>query len=357
MIDSALKYYICIMPSLNPDQFITLNPEEPVLDVRSPGEYQRGHIPGAVSFPLFSDAERANIGTLYKQEGRDKAVLEGLKIVGPHMAEMVENANRISPSRTLKIHCWRGGMRSESVGWLLEKAGFNVSLLKGGYKRYRHFVQENLGLPIKMIVLSGPTGSGKTHVLEALKNAGQQVIDLEALVNHKGSAFGALGQQQQPAIEQFENNLYKVIAGLDLSKPVWIEDESRKIGTVYLLDGLWKSMSEAPIISIEIPLTERLDFLVAEYGTFDVEQLRESVLKIEKRLGGQHVNACMEALDAGNFHKVAEITLQYYDKAYRFSRQQKEKQIIESLNFEKIDPELIARNLIEFINHNNSTIK
>ena len=350
-------YYICIMPSVTPDQFINLNSNELVLDVRSPGEYLRGHIPGAVNFPLFSDAERAKIGTLYKQDGKEKAVLEGLKVVGPRMAEMLENAIKISPSKGIKIHCWRGGMRSESVGWLLEKAGFNVSLLKGGYKAYRHFVQENLGQSIKMIVLSGPTGSGKTYVLEALKRAGQQVIDLEALANHKGSAFGALGQEPQPAIEQFENDLYKIIAGMDTAKPVWIEDESRKIGTVHLLDGLWKNMSEAPIISIDVPLNERLDFLVKEYGKFGIDQLRESVLKIKKRLGGQHFNACNEALDIGDLHKVAEITLHYYDKAYRFSQQQKEKQLIHFLNFGKIDPELISRDLIELINNKNSLVE
>ena len=181
----------------------------PLLDVRSPAEFEQGHIPGAINVALFTNEERARVGTIYKTQGKDEAVLEGLRIVGPKMASIVEQALELAPERKLKVHCWRGGMRSGSVGWLLRQAGFSVEVLNGGYKAYRQKVLQELANPFNFVVVGGPTGSGKTHVLKALQNSGEQVIDLEGLAHHRGSAFGHMGLEEQPSSEYFENLLQR----------------------------------------------------------------------------------------------------------------------------------------------------
>jgi tRNA 2-selenouridine synthase len=280
-----------------------------LLDVRSPGEYRRGHIPGAISFPLFNDEERAKVGTLYKQTGKDAAVLEGLRIVGPKMAGFVEDAARLSPNRKVKLHCWRGGMRSSSVAWLLQQAGFETQVIKGGYKAYRTEVQQFLCKPFPFKVITGPTGSRKTKILHALRDAGEQVIDLEGLANHKGSAFGSLGMESQPSIEHFENLLHQQLLEMDFNRTIWIEDESRKIGTIVLLEAFWKRIKSVPVVLVKLSVEERVKFLVEEYGAFSKEELRSSVQKIAKRLGGQNLNAALEALEAGNLSAVAAISL------------------------------------------------
>ena len=324
-----------------------IDSEDVLLDVRSPGEYQRGHIPGAISFPLFTDAERARVGTLYKQSGKDAAVLEGLRIVGPKMAGFVEEAARLSPQRKVKLHCWRGGMRSSSVAWLLHQAGFTTQVMKGGYKAYRTEVQQFLCEPFPFKVISGATGSRKTKILHALKELGEQVIDLEGLAHHKGSAFGALGMEAQPSIEQFENELHHQLKTMDLNRTIWVEDESRKIGTIVLLEGLWKRIKSVPVYLVQLSLEERVKFLVEEYGAFSKEELQNSVLKIAKRLGGQNLNAALEALEAGDLSAVAAISLHYYDKAYRYALETRQAQIAHQLVIDGLSHREIAEKIIQ----------
>jgi tRNA 2-selenouridine synthase len=318
-----------------------------LLDVRSPGEYQRGHIPGAISFPLFTDEERAIVGTLYKQSGKDAAVLEGLRIVGPKMAGFVEEAARLSPQRKVKLHCWRGGMRSMSVSWLLQQGGFSTQVIKGGYKAYRTEVQRFLCEPFPFKVISGATGSRKTKILHALKALGEQVIDLEGLAHHKGSAFGALGMEAQPTIEQFENELHLQLKSMDLNRTIWVEDESRKIGTIVLLEGLWKRIKSVPVYLVQLSLEERVKFLVEEYGAFSKEELQNSVQKIAKRLGGQNLNAALEALEAGDLGSVAAISLHYYDKAYRYALETRQAQIAHQLVIDGLSHREIAEKIIQ----------
>lgn len=315
----------------------------PLLDVRSPSEFRQGHIPGAISFPLFTDEERAQVGTLYKQQGKDIAVLEGLRIVGPKLAGFIEEATAISPSRNVTMYCWRGGMRSGSMAWLLRTAGFTVDLRKGGYKAYRQHVQQSFSNAIPFTILSGATGSGKTEILHEFRNLGEQVIDFEQLACHRGSAFGSLGMEEQPTIEQFENNLHHALQALDFSRRIWVEDESRKIGKVVLHGGLWENLNRAPLVLLNVPLEDRVNRLIREYGKFGPDLLRESLLKIAKRLGGLTLTEALEALDADNLAKVAEISLKYYDKAYRFSLEKRNRSIVQMVETTGLNVEEIAQ--------------
>lgn len=289
----------------------------PIVDVRSPGEHARGHIPGAHSMPLFSNEERAVVGTLYKQAGRDAAVLEGLRIVGPRLAVLVEQARAVAPDGRIGVHCWRGGERSGSVAWLLDKAGFaQVITLQHGYKAFRQHVLAQLERPVELRVLGGYTGSGKTETLGQLRALGAQVIDLEALAHHKGSSFGALGEPPQPSTEHFENRLWQALSQLDPDRPCWVEDESRTIGRVALPVTFFEHMQRAPMVFALMPVEERVQRLVADYGGFPREELAESIRRIARRVGPQHARHALEALEADDLPEVARTVLRYYDRAY-----------------------------------------
>lgn len=289
----------------------------PLIDVRSPGEFARGHIPGVHSLPLFSDAERASVGTLYKQQGRDTAVLEGLRIVGPKMASLVEAARTLAPDGDIGVHCWRGGERSASVAWLLEKAGFNrVFTLEHGYKAFRNHVLAAFPIPWNLLILGGYTGTGKTELLGRLRELGEQVIDLERIANHKGSAYGGIGEGAQPTTEHFENLLWHQLVQFNPERPVWVEDESQLIGRAKVPDAFFAQMRSASVCFVDMPREERAARLVADYGALPKQALAEATTRIQRRLGPQHTKAALEALEAGHLHQMAMITLNYYDKTY-----------------------------------------
>lgn len=271
---------------LPPGPFLAARTDRVVLDVRSPGEYAQGHIPGAVSFPLFDDLERARVGTVYKQQGKEEAMLLGLKIVGPKMEKFVRQARKLAPHRRLAVHCWRGGQRSGSMAWLFRQSGFDVVTLLGGYKNYRrHLLDAFEQIAFPMIVIGGQTGSGKTKVLRELQRLGEQIIDLEALAHHKGSAFGAIGELPQPTVEQFENDLFEAMIPLDPGRRVWLENESRSIGRVFVPEGFWRHFKASPLYNIEVPSECRIQNLVDDYTGFSSEELEEAFLRIEKKTG------------------------------------------------------------------------
>lgn len=289
----------------------------PIADVRSPREFAQGHIPGAHPLPLFTDEERAIVGTLYKQQGRDAAVHEGLRIVGPKLTAIVENARGIAPDGRIRVHCWRGGERSGSVAWLLDKSGFGeVLTLKGGYKAFRNHALASFAAPVDLRVLGGYTGTGKTGTLRDLRERGEQVIDLEGLAHHKGSSYGAIGEAPQPTTEHFENLLWNALRQHDVKRPLWVEDESQMIGRVKIPGPFFEQMRTALLFFVETPREERAARLVADYGRYPKELLAEATKRIEKRIGPQHCKAALAALDAGDLFAVAMITLIYYDKTY-----------------------------------------
>ena len=322
----------------------------PVIDVRTPAEYEHAHIPQAFNIPLFTNEERAKVGTVYKHQGKETAVELGLKLVGSKLYDFVKQAKKIAKDKKLLVHCWRGGMRSASMAWLFQTAGLQVKTLQGGYKAYRRHVKSFFAQNFKLIVLSGMTGSGKTEILEAMEQMGEQVINLEKVAHHKGSAFGALGQEKQTSTEQFENNLYQFYRKFDINRPVWIEDESQAIGYVRVPDELFVQMRKAPVIKVNIPLEERIKFLVQEYGKFNKEELKASILKIKKRLGGLKTQEAINAIENNELTTAAYISLCYYDKAYSYGISKRNKNTVFDINLNKIDASENARQIIEFYN-------
>jgi tRNA 2-selenouridine synthase len=332
---------------INVVTFLELADSIPVIDVRSPSEFSTGNIPGAFNIPLFDDKERENVGIIYKKKGRIPAILEGLKHSGLKMSSKLEQALKIAKNNRLLVHCWRGGMRSEAMAWLFSLGGIETEVLDGGYKSYRHYVLESLSEKRKMIVLGGMTGSSKTHILKYMKGCGQQVIDLEGLANHKGSAFGSLGQPPQPSTEQFANVLFDEWRKINRSLQLWVEDESRNIGSVFMPERLYLNMQETPAIILMMDVKTRLPRLLEEYSTYPTESLKASILKISKRLGGDNTKDAINAVETGDFAKAIEITLYYYDKAYLFGLKKKVNKNIIYVNTDSDDIESNALKIID----------
>jgi tRNA 2-selenouridine synthase len=336
------------MERIDIERFLHLRNHIPVIDVRSPAEYERGHIPGAFNLPLFDNQERAHVGTLYKRQGRQQAVMEGLSIVGPKMAQLAETSRSIAgDNQQLIFYCWRGGMRSESMAWLVEKLDIHCYVLEGGYKTFRRHGRQLLTRPWNILILGGYTGSGKTEILRALAEKGEQVVDLEALARHKGSAFGAMGQKQQLATEHFENLLFDRWLTLTQQQPLWLEDESKMIGRNVIPDELFHAMRTAPVIKIEMPRQLRVERLVREYAGFPKAKLHDSVQRISKRLGGDKAQEADLAIDRDDFRTAIHITLDYYDKAYHHGLSKRSSVSIHPVLVEKDDPHSNARKAAE----------
>ena len=318
-----------------------------ILDVRSPGEFTKGQIPGAFNLPVFSDEERVRVGTLYKRRSREVAFLEGLDFIAPKLRFFVEEAKRLAPHKKILIHCWRGGLRSQSMAVLLEAAGFSCRILEGGYKAYRTYCREELlDKDASFILVGGKTGSGKTVILHELIHLQEQVIDLEGLANHKGSVFGMLGQEQQPTQEQFENNLYECFSNFDAKKRIWIESENQSIGHAFIPHEVFKTFRDSPIFVIERPLKHRINRLVNDYGQFRKRDLINAFKKIEQRLGGQHLKAALEAIEVGDAERACTIALSYYDKAYSRSTMNNGFTVSTSINTAKMTDRQVAQKLI-----------
>lgn len=330
-----------VVKKTNIAEFLVQAETIPVIDVRSPSEFNKGHIPGALNIPLFDDKQREAVGISYKQEGRQKAVIKGLNLIGPNIGLKLENAIEATRDNKLILYCWRGGMRSEAMAWLFTQGNIQTSVLEGGYKSYRRFILDKLSEPRKTIVLGGLTGSSKTCILNHIKALGHQVVDLEKLACHKGSAFGSLGQKEQPSSEHFANKLFSEYSKTNPSLPVWLEDESHNIGTVFMPVSFYKNLAESPAIILLIEKELRMPRLIEEYSQYPPEHLKESVMKISKRLGGDNTRNALKAIDEGDFTRAIEITLDYYDKAYMYGIKQKSS---DKIIFLKTDTNDIATN-------------
>lgn len=358
------------------EQFLALAQQYPVLDARSPGEFVHAHIPGAYSLPLFTDEERKVVGTAYKQESREEAIKIGLDYFGMKMRKMVEEVESLvkrqkaqSPGKasgfqnSVLVHCWRGGMRSAGVAWLLDLYGFKVYTLEGGYKSYRKWARTQFEKEYHFTILGGYTGSGKTLILHELSRLGKPGIDLEGLANHKGSAFGALGEKPQPTQEMFENMLARELWAVShpmldpeesgsslngLGAGIYVEDESQRIGRLNIPADLWNTMRKSPIRFIEIPFEERLDYLTEEYGKFEKENLVNAIIRIQKRLGGLETKTAINHLLENNHKECFRVLLKYYDKWYEKGLLNRENlpALLNKITCTVVDVETITNTLI-----------
>lgn len=334
---------------IGPARFLELAEKYQVVDVRAPSEYEDGHIPGAVNIPLFDDEERKEVGTAYKQMNKEAAMYIGLDYAGKKLVALAKEGERkAGRSKTLLVHCWRGGMRSKSMVWLFETMGLTCYLLEGGYKSYRAYVREIYGRPYSLLVVGGRTGSGKTDILHHIEKGGEQVLDLEALAHHKGSAFGALGESAQPSTEQFENDLCQVLGKMDPQLRLWVEDESRNVGRCVLPGSFYEQMKSARTLFLDIGRELRATHLVKHYASYEKEDLKACIGKITKKLGGDRSKEATEAVDREDFYQTAMITLHYYDKSYMFSLH-KNHQDVENLPSKAIDPEQNAALLLTYV--------
>ncbi len=304
--------------TLTLDNFWTLREQLPLVDARSEGEFAQSHILGAINIPILNNAERIKVGTLYKQAGPEKATLKGFELVGPRFHLIQREALRNFPNKKVMLYCWRGGMRSQVLSWLLTQVGFEVYRLAGGYKTYRTFTFNEVRKPYPLLVLGGKTGAAKTVLLQKLKERGEQVVDLEGLANHKGSSFGAIGLPGQPTVEQFENLLAEQLRKIQPDRAIWVENESRRIGRIILPDPFFLQMTQSPRIEIEKTDTERIAHIAREYAGLDQVELSDAVLRLQKRLGGDRTKQAVEAIQANQPEIWIPILLQYYDKTYSY---------------------------------------
>ena len=343
------NHYLCTMPKdISIKEFLNEYNHLPLIDVRSPGEFVKGHIPNAVNIPLFNNDERAHVGTIYKQKSQEAAIELGYDYVTPKLNRFIDESAKAAPEKDIVVHCWRGGMRSHAFAQHLKDNGFsNVYVIDKGYKAYRFEALNNYDKGT-LIVLGGYTGSGKTHILHQLDSGGQQVLDLEGLASHKGSAFGHIGMDKQPTTEQFENDLYRQWRQFDFNRPVWVEDESPNIGDVNIPMHLFHKMRNSQVYFIEISKEERAKLLVDEYVPDDKAQLADGINRITKRLGNNMAQKAHRYLDENNFYEVAMLTLDYYDKYYKRGMEKRDRSTIKFIPLKNTNAELNAHSLIEF---------
>lgn len=313
-----------------PRDLAELKPLLLTIDVRSPAEFEAGHIPGAVNVPLFDDEARALVGTDFKRKGRYEAIHRGLQLAGPKFADFLDTLQEhgAKAGGHLLVYCWRGGMRSGSMAWLFTLCGFKVNTLQGGYRSYRRWCKTvvgdaNLAPPAPVLVLGGCTGVGKTAILHELRKVDQQILDLEGLAKHRGSAFGATSESQ-PSNEAFENILAFVVRRVTPTKPLWIEHEGKHVGKASLPLGILSWITTTgTLVMLTMSKELRVRRLVDDYcndqnlsKVEQLEQLKNSVNLLSKRLGGQRVKDALRLLDEGNWSEVAGMMLEYYDKLY-----------------------------------------
>ena len=344
---------------INIKDFVLKLDKTSLFDVRSPSEYNHAHIPGAKLLSIFSDDERKIVGTLYKQESREKAIKIGLEIFGKKTVQLLEYADSILLQNTIvtkeiTIYCWRGGMRSSAMAWLFDLYGYKVNLIIGGYKSYRIWALQQFENEYQLNIISGYTGSNKTGIIHELKKQNEPVIDLEKLAEHKGSAFGNLDLVPQPSQEYFENILALELFKLNLSHPkksIWLEDESQRIGQVNIPTSFFKLMRSSPILFITVPFELRLNHIIEGYGKFEKEKLINAIIRIKKKLGGLETKQTINFLLEDDVKSCFSELLKYYDKQYIKGRAKRDniENGITQLFYKTTQAQLNAKDLINYV--------
>jgi tRNA 2-selenouridine synthase len=316
-----------------------------VIDARSPGEFAEDHIPGAVNLPVLSDAERAEVGTVYVQDDRFKARRMGAALIARNVATHLETvlSDKAGAFRPL-VYCWRGGQRSEAMAIILSQVGWRTGRLAGGYKTYRRRVQQRLyeeKPSLDLVLLDGSTGTAKTAILDRLAARGLQTLDLEGLAEHRGSLFGALPGRPQPSQKLFESRLLAALERLDPARPIVVEAESSKVGEIMTPPLLWSAMQAAPRITLEADRAERARYLVAAYADIveDPERLAEIMARIPLRLGRERLARWRAMADAGEFEALADALMEvHYDPAYDRSARRDERPVLGKIRIGSLDP-------------------
>ena len=328
-----------------------------LIDIRSPSEFNQGHWPGAINLPLFSDEERAAVGKSYKREGREKAILLGLKFTAPKLLTLKKELEHLSQIRfetnviesqkpCLRLYCWRGGMRSASIGWLANLLNLKPVILKGGYKAYRKWVHQQFIKEWPLRLIGGRTGTGKTDILISMSKMGINTIDLEGLANHRGSSFGGLGQPLQPTSEQYENLLAETLQNYKdtRNKDIWLEAESANLGRCRIPSELFKQMKKAPLLEIERSKAERIEQLVKIYSKHDKEALKQATSRISRRLGPQRTKQALTAIENEQWEQACNSMLDYYDRCYDYELDKRPKR--ETLDLSSLSPDLAVKSLL-----------
>lgn len=302
---------------------------EPIfIDVRSPSEYEVGRIPGAINIPLFSDEERSEVGTMYKQTGPEPAKDRGLAIVSPKLHTIISRIKeQTATKQPVILYCWRGGMRSASLATIAELMGIPLYRLEGGYKAYRHYVLtqlDNFSIQPQVVVLCGSTGVGKTTLLQMLSNSGEAVIDLEGIANHRGSAFGHVGLGKPSSAQNFDALLLEELLKKNNRKTLLVECESKRIGNVYLPEKLYQAMQQGKKILVSASLTIRTERLIDEYlktGNLDDNAVINCIRTLSKRLGEKTALRLIELYQSGNIKQLVDALLvDYYDPLYGYEK-------------------------------------
>ncbi len=330
----------------------------PLIDVRSPSEYYKGHMPNSINIPLFDNDERAIIGTIYKKNGKELAVTQGLKFVERKIETLLDTIFKYIENykytyrkkdiedSLIRIYCARGGMRSISIAWLLDKFEFNSITLKGGYKTYRRWIIDSFSKKYNLIVIGGKTGTGKTKLLKLLEKNDYQTIDLEGFASHRGSTFGGLGMNKQPTNEYFENIIAEKLVSFKKNDHIFIEAESANIGSCKLPHELFRQMQSSQRIEIIRSESNRIDELISTYSIFNQDELEESILRIKKRLGPQRTKIAINSIKDKKWDLVCRAVLEYYDKCYEYEK-------IGKKNIKKLDLTNLEydKKIIELINN------
>ena len=315
-----------------------------IIDVRSPSEFAEDHLPGAINLPVLSDAQRAEVGTIYVQNSRLKARKLGAGLVARNVADHIDAyfADKPGSYRPL-IYCWRGGQRSNSMALILKQIGWRAEVLEGGYRTYRRLVSQMLydaDFAWKLVLLDGNTGCAKTDILNAIEDPEVQVVDLEGLARHRGSVFGGFVDVSQPSQKAFESALSHIFTALDPAKPVLVEAESSKIGQVLVPPSLWKAMQAAPRIHLSAPLDERAKYLTRAYSDIVADPARLD--NIIDRLQGLHSHEVLknwrELAASGELEGLAAALMQdHYDAAYSRQRARHDVKTV-GLAVRRLDP-------------------
>ena len=328
-----------------------------IIDARSPLEFAEDHIVGAINCPVLSDLERQKVGTIYKKESSFKAKIIGSSLTAKNIALHIENKfTEEKGSWQPLVYCWRGGQRSKAFSIVLSEVGWRTNQLKGGYKEYRNQVikfLENIGPKLKIILISGKTGSAKTKILKSIEKEGGQILDLEGLANHKGSLLGKIPDLIQPSQKYFESLIFNKIKMLNLKQKIYVEAESSKIGNIHIPKSIWKKMVNSPRVEISASLELRATFLVNDYDYMcNNPMLINPIIKgLRNRLSKKLLDSWKKLIDRRNWFELTKSFLEnHYDPSYSSNTIKNDRKVIKQItatSLDNADIERIAKNILD----------